>query len=52
MIGTRLPAGTLLRREAGIETARCVLGHASAVTTEIYAEADLAKAREIIGRVG
>ena len=45
-------AGTLLRREAGIETARCVLGHASAVTTEIYAEADLAKAREIIGRVG
>lgn len=45
-------AATEIRRQFGIEFARIVLGHASAVTTEIYAEEDTAKAREIIGLVG
>lgn len=45
-------AATELRRQFGIELARIILGHSSAVTTEIYAEADSAKAREIIGIVG
>ncbi|MCC7419381.1 MAG: site-specific integrase [Planctomycetaceae bacterium] len=45
-------AATFLRREFGIEAARTILGHASAVTTEIYAEIDHDKARAIIGRVG
>ena len=44
--------GTLVRREAGAEVARAVLGHSKLSTTEIYAEQDVAKAREIIGRVG
>jgi integrase len=45
-------AATLLRREAGIETARVVLGHATASVTELYAERDLDRAREIMGSVG
>ncbi len=45
-------AATDLRREFGIEAARVILGHASASITEVYAEADRSKAREIAGRVG
>jgi len=45
-------AATLLRREFGLEAARTILGHASAVTTEIYAEADHERARTIIRSVG
>lgn len=45
-------AATYLRKQFGIEAARVVLGHASADVTEIYAELDLAKAAEIMGRVG
>ena len=48
----RHTVGTVIRREAGVEAARCVLGHSNLDATEIYAEADLAKARDIIGRVG
>ncbi len=48
----RHSAATSLRREAGIETARCVLGHSELKTTELYAEFDEARAREIMGRVG
>lgn len=48
----RHAAATAIRREAGIETARCVLGHSELSTTEIYAEADLVKARDIMARVG
>lgn len=43
---------TELRREFGLDLARAVLGHRSPVVTELYAEADLAKAIEAIGRVG
>lgn len=45
-------AATEIRREYGIESVRTVLGHASGFTSEIYAELDLDKARDIIRRVG
>jgi integrase len=45
-------AATNLRKEFGVELARIILGHATAFTTEIYAEADRAQAMEVIGRVG
>jgi len=43
---------TTARREAGIEAARIMLGHSSAVTTEIYAEADYEAARGVIAKIG
>jgi integrase len=48
----RHSAATRLRREAGIETARVVLGHANIRTTEIYAEADMTRAVEAMARLG
>lgn len=45
-------AATSLRREFGLETARVILGHRSAAVTEIYAELDMEKAREAMGKVG
>ena len=45
-------AGTAVRREFGVEVARVVLGHRHVSTTEIYAEADLEKAREAIRKLG
>jgi integrase len=45
-------AATRLRKEFGVELARIVLGHATAFTTEIYAEADRAQAMEVIGKIG
>ena len=45
-------AATYLRKQFGIEAARVVLGHSSAGVTEIYAEQDLTRAAEIMGRVG
>ncbi len=48
----RHTAATRLRREEGIEAARVVLGHSSAVVTEIYAEADHARSLEIMERLG
>lgn len=45
-------AGTIMRREFGIETARCALGHASADVTELYAQRDLAAAREAAAKLG
>jgi integrase len=43
---------TELRREAGLDAARAVLGHRSPVVTEIYAELDSAQAAEVMGRLG
>jgi len=43
---------TLARREAGIEASRVLLGHSSAVTTEIYAERDLDAARAVAAKIG
>lgn len=48
----RHAAATRLRREIGIEAARVVLGHTSASTTEIYAEADRLKAIEAMRKLG
>ena len=40
------------RRERGIEVARILLGHRSAVTTAIYAEADVRAAEKVMMEVG
>ena len=45
-------AATRIRAEFGIEAARIILGHASAVTSEIYADIDRDKAREIMRKLG
>jgi integrase len=45
-------AATNLRRAYGVELARIVLGHASAFTTEIYAEADRQQAIEVLAKIG
>ncbi len=41
-----------LKREAGLDVARAVLGHRAPVITEHYATLDIVKASEIIGRIG
>jgi len=43
---------TYLRKIYGIEAAQVILGHSSLSTTEVYAEADFAKAREVMVEVG
>ena len=43
---------TEIRREAGLDAARVVLGHRSPQITEIYAEIDLNKAAEVMARLG
>jgi len=48
----RHSAATLLRRQYGVEAARLSLGHTSVDTTELYAEADTAKAEAIMAEVG
>ncbi|MHC4406936.1 MAG: tyrosine-type recombinase/integrase [Planctomycetota bacterium] len=48
----RHTAATRIRAAYGIEAARIILGHSSAVTSEIYAEIDREKAREIMGEIG
>ncbi len=44
--------GTQTRKEYCVEIARILLGHCKMQTTEIYAEADRAKAREVIMLIG
>jgi integrase len=48
----RHTAATFLRKEYGVETARIILGHATAFTTEIYAEKDRQHALEVMAEVG
>jgi integrase len=48
----RHAAATAVRREFGIEAAQLVLGHADANVTQIYAERDAERAREIAKKVG
>jgi integrase len=43
---------TEIRREAGLDAARAVLGHRSPVITEHYAELDVTKAAEVMERLG
>lgn len=45
-------AATVLRKEHGIELARIVLGHSTAFTTEIYAEADRDQALAVVAKIG
>jgi integrase len=45
-------AATRLRKEYGLEGAQTTLGHRHARTSELYAERDEAKAREIMREVG
>jgi integrase len=45
-------AATEIRKQFGIEAARTVLGHGSAAVTEIYAAMDLARASEVMARIG
>jgi integrase len=44
--------GTQIRRSFGLEAARTILGHSRVETTEIYAEQDLTKARQIMMQIG
>jgi integrase len=43
---------TEIRREAGLDAARAVLGHRSPAVTEVYAEVDARKAAEVMERLG
>jgi site-specific recombinase XerD len=43
---------TEIRREAGLDAARVVLGHSSPQITEVYAEIDVNKAAEVMERLG
>jgi integrase len=43
---------TEIRREAGLDAARAVLGHRTPVVTEVYAEMDMAKAAEVMAKIG
>lgn len=45
-------AATWLRREFGLEIARVILGHRSAAITEVYAELDKDKARDVMAKIG
>ncbi len=45
-------AGTFIRREYGVEVARIILGHHNISVTELYAEADLQKAIEVMKKIG
>ncbi len=48
----RHAAATAIRREYGLEAAQVILGHAAADVTQIYAERDADKAREIVRQTG
>jgi len=48
----RHTAATRIRAAYGIEAARIILGHSSAVTSEIYAEIDCERAKGIMGKIG
>ncbi|MHC4416871.1 MAG: tyrosine-type recombinase/integrase [Planctomycetota bacterium] len=49
----RHTAGTLIRREFGLEAAQLALGHSSAkVTDAVYAERDTARVIEVMKRIG
>ena len=48
----RHTAATEFRAKYGLEAAQVVLGHAKADVTQVYAERDLAKAREVMREIG
>ena len=48
----RHSAATRIRKKHGIEVARIVLGHTTLATTQVYAEADLTKALDVMSQFG
>jgi integrase len=49
----RHTAGTLIRREFGLEAARIILGHSSAsVTDAVYAQRDMERIAQVMGAIG
>jgi integrase len=48
----RHTAATEIRRHFGLEASQAVLGHAELGVTQVYAERDLARAREVMRQVG
>ena len=45
-------AATVLRKEFGLDVARVICGHKSPLTTEMYAELDRSKARDVMKQIG
>ena len=45
-------AGTMIRKDFGVEAAQLMLGHARAGVTQVYAEVNAAKAVEVARRIG
>jgi integrase len=43
---------TEIRKQFGLEAAQCILGHTAANITEVYAERDHEKAREVARKIG
>jgi hypothetical protein len=41
-----------LRKEFGLDVAQVVLGHATLAVTQVYAERDVAAAKEVMRKVG
>jgi site-specific recombinase XerD len=48
----RHTAATVIRARYGVEAAKVILGHTKVETTQIYAERDLGKAKEIMAEIG
>jgi len=48
----RHSAGTEIRKRFGLEAAQVVLGHAKADVTQVYAERDEQKAKDIARKIG
>jgi integrase len=48
----RHTVATRLRRDYGIDTANVILGHSTLTATQVYAEQDQAKAKQIMAEVG
>lgn len=48
----RHTAATTIRKRFGLESAQVILGHARADVTQVYAERDQAKARQIVAQLG
>jgi integrase len=48
----RHTAATLIRAKYGLEAAKAILGHTKVETSQIYAERDLDKAREVMAAIG
>ena len=48
----RHSAATEIRRQFGLEAAQVVLGHSRADVTQVYAERDFGRAKEIMRKIG